>query len=848
MSWPITTERAALDRLESLGAEIKVAYESKTTRLHAKAWLFHRKSGFSTAYIGSSNMSKSALLDGLEWNVRLSQIESPHLLEKFRATFESYWEAQLFESYERAHDAERFDLQIKGERQIMPETKLVAFDIRPYPYQREMLERLRAERELHGRYRNLVVAATGTGKTVLAALDYKRLSAKDDLSLLFVAHRKEILQQSLITFRQVLGDGTFGEMLVAGQRPKRWQHVFGSIQTLTRLDEISERHFDVVIIDEFHHAGATTYRKLLERLKPKYLLGLTATPERADGIDVLAWFDGRMAVELRLWDALDQQLLCPFQYFGVHDNTDLRAVDWRNGRYAVDQLDNLYTGDHARVNLVLKQLKKKIVDVRSMRAIGFCVTQRHARFMAEQFNRAGIPSAAVLGYTDHEERDLALKKLKRRELNVLFAVDIYNEGVDVPAVDTLLMLRPTNSATVFLQQLGRGLRLADDKPCCTVLDFIGLQNRRFRFDLKYRALTGTSRKKLIDGVTNGFPHLPAGCHIQLDSVAQQIVLDSIRAAVPSNVRQLVAELRRLGAQTELSDFLEKTALEPEDLYRSKRSFADLRRRAGYDKAPTVDDTKLLARFETLLHIDDPERVNFYLDCLAAHVAPNVETAGDRRVRQLTMLHYSLRGHTKEWRQLQASLNDIWSKPAVKAELRALLVVLRERAKHVTHSLGLLKPIPLRVHARYTRDEIRAAIGDLRAEKPSSHQTGVHWSAVNKLDVFFVTLNKSAAHFSPSTQYRDYPISDRLFHWESQSATSTQSPTGRRYVSQGNGDTDVLLCVREVGKDSRGVAVPFVCLGLADHVRHEGSRPIALTWRLRTPMPAAFYERAKAVAG
>ena len=531
------TERAALDRLEDLGADIKIAYESKTTRLHAKAWLFHRNSGYSTAYIGSSNMSRSALLDGLEWNVRLAQTESPHLLQKFRATFDSYWASPTFEPYRQADHAERFDVEIHGERAPTPATTLVPFDIRPRPYQREMLERLTAERDLHSRFCNLVVAATGTGKTVLAAFDYLALRReRGDLSLLFVAHRKEILNQALVTFRQVLKDGSFGELLVAGERPQGWRHVFGSIQTLTRLDDVPEDHFDVVIIDEFHHAGARTYERLLERLKPKVLLGLTATPERADGLDILNWFGGRMAVELRLWDALDQQLLCPFQYFGVSDNTDLRAIEWRNGRYAVDQLDNLYTGDDARVALVLNALRDKVIAPRSMRALGFCVSRNHAVFMAKRFNEAGIPAAAVLGTTDHDARDLALGKLARGELNVLFAVDIYNEGVDVPSVDTLLMLRPTHSATLFLQQLGRGLRLAHNKPCCTVLDFIGLQHRRFRFDLKYRALTSANRKELLDGVEHGFPRLPAGCHIQLDRVSRDIVLRSVKDALPSNVK------------------------------------------------------------------------------------------------------------------------------------------------------------------------------------------------------------------------------------------------------------------------------------------------------------------------
>lgn len=846
------TERAALDRLETLGAEIRVAYESKTTRLHAKAWLIHRESGYSTAYIGSSNLSRAAMLDGVEWNVRLAETASPHLLSKFRATFDSYWESHRFEPYTQADNAAQFDLAVRREQGASVAASLLSpFEIRPYPYQRAMLEQLAAERALHHRFANLVVAATGTGKTVLAAFDYLAIARQHAAPprLLFVAHRKEILQQALATFRQIMRDGTFGELAVANHKPVRWQHVFASIQSLRAQTALPADHFDVVIIDEFHHAAAASYTRLLDHIEPQILLGLTATPERADGLDILRWFGGKPAVELRIWDALDQQLLCPFHYFGVNDETDLRGDDlWRNGRYDLAALEGVYTADHGRVALILRALRTQILDLGAMRAIGFCVTRKHATFMAEAFTRAGIPSLAVLGTTDHDSRDAALRKLRKGEVNVLFAVDIYNEGVDVPEVDTLLMLRPTHSATLFLQQLGRGLRLSDDKPCCTVLDFIGLQHRRFRFDLRYRALTGASRKGLEQGIAEGFARLPAGCHITFDRVARQRVLAHIRACLPTTQQQLVTELQRLGPKTSLAEFLEQTVLEPEDLYRSKRTFTALRRGAGFDSNSNDKDTALLARLQTLLHIDDLARVTAYVTLLQQPRPPQISALEPRELRLVTMLHFGLRGHAAAWRALQRSMDDLWSHDAVRLELSELLRLQGSRAMTVTHDLSLLRPVPLRVHARYTRDEIRAALGDLTAEQPWSHREGVMRSRDNALDVLFVTLNKDAKHFSPSTSYRDYPISDVLFHWESQSVTSVESATGQRYLNHKAEGSNVLLCVRETGKDSRGVAAPFTCLGLVDYVRHQGSRPIAITWRLRQPMPAVLFERGKAVAG
>ena len=435
------TDRTALDRLvKDFGAEVRVNYETQSTRLHAKAWLFRRNSGYDTAYVGSSNLSRAALLDGLEWNVKLAGSHTPELLAKFEATFDSYWQDPSFVPYDPERDGDRLDdaLAIASGKQDRSTVtfSLSGLEVRPYPHQQEILDRLQVEREVHDRHRNLVVAATGTGKTVIAALDYAR--QPDRPSLLFVAHRQEILEQSRRTYREVLADGAFGEMYVGGTRPERWKHVFASIQSLSAygITSLPEDHFDIVVIDEFHHAEAATYRRLLDHLKPQELLGLTATPERADGVDVRSFFGGRAAAELRLWDALENDLLCPFHYFGISDATDLSALDWRRGEYDTAALENLYTADDARVRIVLRELRDKITDLSSIRALGFCVSVKHAEYMAQRFRYAGIPSLAVSGASPRDERAAALAALRDREVNVLFAVDLFNEGLDLPDVDT----------------------------------------------------------------------------------------------------------------------------------------------------------------------------------------------------------------------------------------------------------------------------------------------------------------------------------------------------------------------------------------------------------------------------
>lgn len=458
-----STEGRALDELSELGASVRISYDLTTTRLHAKAWIFHRDSGFSTAYVGSSNLTHSAQVTGLEWNVRASSARNPDVVAKFAAVFDSYWRGQHFIDYE----PDRFeDEQQRASRSTAgPHITLSPLELRPEPFQERLLELIAVSRQ-RGHHRNLLVSATGTGKTVMAALDYGSLRRQLTRSrLLFVAHSKEILDASAATFRHALREPTFGEMWVGGSRPRRFDHVFASIQSLNAsdLDDLAPDHFDVVIVDEFHHAAAASYERLLDHVRPVELLGLTATPERSDGLPILQWFDDRIAAELRLWDAIDQQHLSPFMYYGIHDGLDLREIPWRRGRgYDTDALSAAYTSSDAWARLVVQQVDR-LADTRSMRCFGFCLSIEHARFMAQHFDRHGISAVAVWGDSPRADREAALRDLAAGRVQVVFSVDLFNEGVDVPVLDTVLMLRPTESPTLFIQQLGRGLRKAADK-------------------------------------------------------------------------------------------------------------------------------------------------------------------------------------------------------------------------------------------------------------------------------------------------------------------------------------------------------------------------------------------------
>lgn len=861
------TDRYALDRLvREFGAEVKVNYEIRSTRLHAKAWLFRRETGFNTAYVGSSNLSKAALLDGLEWNVRLSSIATPRVLDKFEATFDAYWDDLSFESYDPDEDGERLSEALaraggKGSDDDL-KINLSGLEVQPFPHQQDMLERLRVEREIRGHHENLLVAATGTGKTVMAALDYRAM--RDKLGgrlprLLFVAHRKEILRQSLRTYQEVLGDASFGELLHNGRAPHDWNHVFANVQSLKsqRLEQLAPDHFDVVVIDEFHHAEASTYRRVLEHFNPSELLGLTATPERMDGANVQDMeiqgrkiFDSRIAAEMRLWEALEADLLCPFHYFGVPDGTDLTQLNWRAGNYDRDQLGEVYTSDNGPALIVLKQVKDKISNPSAMRALGFCVNKKHARFMAEQFIKAGFKAASLDSDSPPAERARTLDDLKRGKIQVIFSVDLFNEGLDIPDVDTLLLLRPTNSATVFLQQLGRGLRRTPNKPVLTVLDFIGQHRAEFRFEEQFRALTNLSRNRLVDSIERDFPQLPPGCQIILEGKSKDLVLNNIRTQLNASINTLAKEVRAYTTQ-KLDAYLRESRRDIKELYKSDNSWTKILRKAGIIKeAPLPGEEDLLKRVHAFLHVDDKNRADAYLRLLADD-APDYDSLSPTEQAYARMLFFNLWDKAGGFASYREGLESLRTQHLIRDELRQVLAYVLDRTDHYPIPLhGPLSHLPLRIHSAYNRSEVLSALGVARlgGQMPGVFAQGVTWVEEIKTDALLITLEKNEKDFSPSVRYKDYAITPSRFHWESQSTTPENSPTGLRYQHHAEQGSHVLLFLRRYKTNAIGKSEPWMFLGPATYERHTGSKPMAITWQLEHELPADVWTYSTIKAG
>ena len=851
------TDVKAIDEISKLpGAKIKVSYDTKRTRLHAKAYVFYRDTGFTTAYVGSSNLSNAAMSSGLEWNVKVARKDLPQTIDKIEATFESYWNSKEFEYYDEGQH-ERLARALKAEKYFESNDEgTYTIDVRPYYYQEEILDKLAAERTVRNHWRNLVVAATGTGKTVVSALDYKRFAkecAGNRCRVLFVAHREEILKQSISTFRAVLKDANFGELFVGGYRPESFDHLFMSIQTFNSQDFsslTSPDFYDFIVVDEFHHAAAPSYRRLLEHYQPKILLGLTATPERMDGQDILKYFDNRIAAEIRLPEAIDRKLLSPFQYFGVTDTMDLSQVRWSVGAYDKGELSRMYTMDGndavRRADLIVASLLKYVTDIDDVKGLGFCVTIAHAEYMCRYFNEHNISSMYLTGSSPDDERRDAKRRLVAGEVRFIFVVDIYNEGVDIPEVNTILFLRPTESLTVFLQQLGRGLRLAEGKECLTVLDFIGQANKRYNFESKFAALLANTTRSVTQEIRDGFVSAPKGCYIQLEKIAARYVLDNIRASYGDSgwlVTRVASFTEDTGLPLNLANFLERYRIDPRSVYKCA-TFSRLCARADVldDFDEPLED--VLKKAMGRLSIADSRRwISYLLDVLPRVSEVDFASLSPIERRMMWMLVLTIWPQKAEgWSDEEASSNlrSLADNTILLGEMIELLRYRFDKIDFIDEPVDVGFDCPLDLHCSYTRDQILVALDFMR---PSTVREGVKWLPEKKIDVFFITLNKSDKDYSPTTMYNDYSINETLFHWQSQSTTSADSPTGQRYIHHEERGSRILLFVRESKKDPMlGAASSYTYLGTARYVSHEGSRPMNVTCELARPIPAKYLKK------
>lgn len=847
------SEFKAIKKLAELpNCQVKVSYDEQRTRLHAKSYIFFRNSGFNTAYVGSSNLSNAALEYGTEWNMKVTELELPKMLESIRNSFESLWQYPGFETYMPGRDDEKLARALdKDNRQLAPKDIEIEDVINAFAYQNDILSQLDAQRQLHGNYRNLVAAATGTGKTVIAAFDYKRFSkTMSTCNLLFVAHREEILNQAMKTFRTVLGNQNFGDLWYNGQTPSRYNHLFASKQMLdNNLSNLplGPDYYDYIVIDEAHHSFAESYKRIIEHFNPKILLGLTATPGRMDGGDILQFFGNTISAEIDLTTAINNQILVPFHYYGISDGTDLTCIKWNNRGFDIAELSNYYEGNTARSHAIVSALNQRIANPYNVKALCFCVSQSHARYMKDYFIRHGL-NADYLVSENSDERRVILNRLKNGKVNYLFVVDMFNEGVDIPAIDTVLFLRPTESLTVYLQQLGRGLRKYQGKAYLNVFDFVGHTRSEFNYEARFRALQGRTSISPLENIKSGFSQLPLGCQIDLDPKAKEEILENIEQHMRRfKLRRLVQNVQNFstdsGMPLSLANFMKYHDLSLSDIFK-RSTWGQLKYDAG--KILTLPaDVKQIQRavVNKWLATDSFSYFSLILKWVSAKFRLSATSLSLPEQRAAMMLYYDLYNEPGRFGSLQGMFDHLSLQSELLNELAEILPILLSQCKALEEedNSPLANTWPLKLHATYTKSQILAAFGMSNLERQESDREGVKLNKSIMSEAIFVDIIKNREEGS-STNYDDFAQSPELFMWETQNRVSQASPTGQDYI---HGRKKMLLFVRRQATrpEDKTLRMGYQYLGQVFMKEYSGERPMKILWELKTPMPPCVFEYA-----
>ena len=861
----------AIEKLMKLpNTEIRMSYDGKTQRLHAKAYLFHRDNGFSTAYIGSANLSGVAISTGLEWTAKIAECEMPSLWLSAKSAFIKSWEDDKEFVRKTLKDLDEIKKALdeargSGSKSSEGKTVLSTFIPQPHPYQVSVLEDIAKERAA-GRHRHLVVAATGTGKTMMAAFDYVRqkiVHGGNLPKLLYIVHRQDILRQVRDKYRAVLRDEDFGVILPSETIDKvNAQYVFctpASWKSRIKGEGKWPNGFDCIVIDECHHAAADSYEEIVNYYAADIdagntdLLGLTATPDREDGKDIRLLFGGSFTHELSLAYAIAHQHLVPYRYMIAKDvGVDYTGVHWHNKATVESEIAKLLEANSTRAKNVIAQVHEHVPDEHAMRAIGFCAGVNHAKFMSEQFNTAGISATYLEGKSSDATRKKAFARLNsdgEDRINIIFAADLLNEGVDFPNVDTILMLRPTSSVTIYTQQLGRGLRKPDFgvlKSSLLVLDFVSDQNEMFDEEMRFKVLSGKPNGSTKKALTTGVFELPPGCDIVMSEVAKKTILDNIERRQKTLrgqnlVNEILKWIRDHKGAMHLLDILEVMGVDKNDvkvddairLYAQTKCTPSLLSMLALDpsKARTSKERERLAKL--ILRLNQTEDY----DLVEKWRKGLMGVGGISNSEKFEFATcWDLQKVKKE------NYEQVWDQ--IKSDDIARYDVLEFLDLKLSQSLPLAEKVKfpqsgnLVLHGRYHRTQITHELCNAYGYLP---QSGVVPIKSTKSVAFFVTRIKDESQFTPETMYKDFAITQDKVKWDSQNKTKADSSEAKSYI---DGSVTPLLFIQKSKQAEGDVPESFVYLGPMEYISHEGECPISFEWRLKYPMPASVYEWAK----
>lgn len=863
----ITDTKALYKLLNYKNIEVKIYNEDKES-FHTKAYLFQRENKLSSIIVGSSNLSHSALCSGKEWNIRLSESSYEDLYQKSLGEFDKVWNSH--ENYSLTKEfIDAYEIHKKKYENLSLDSfsfhqKAIKKGTEANVMQKEILNNLSKLRQ-EGKNKALVIAATGTGKTYLSAFDIKNFGGK---KILFLAHREELLNNARDTYKLIFPHMTLGKIAMS-EKNYDADIIFATIQSMKKdniLKYYKKDTFDYIVVDEFHHAGADTYLKILKYFEPKFLLGLTATPERMDGKDIMAITDYNIAGEIRLRDALELDLLAPFHYFGIADELiDYNTIKKVNGTFDTKDL-SIKLSINERVDFIIEKIKHYDYDGDKLRAIAFCVNIDHAIYMSNEFNKRGFKTVYITARDNQSRRVEVLKDFHEGKIDIIFSIDIFNEGIDIPKINMLLFLRPTNSSTIFIQQLGRGLRKIKGKEFVTVLDFIGNYNRDYLLSEAFveKGLNTYDKEILIRQVKNEFHSIPGSSFIELDRICQKRILDNlekIKLNSTSTLTNLYLQVKNdLGSSPKLLDFLYGTSIDPKlfighfgSFYQCKKRMNDLSALELSFDNKKIDileriESKLPIKwsFEYLLLYVLLTKEKITIDNLIEEAKIFFSATFDKEFHR-EVIEYSLKEMStseKNWdfalvdiddnyislgSILVEGVEDLGFKEYLKDSLLYGLYRYRDEFKPSINSDEQL--------VRY-QDYSRAELQHLLLSPAQKGSWRAGYAIANKDLCLFITMNKDI-DTQEHLMYDNFFRGEDLIQWISQNKTSHASPIGQLYLNHKEMGYKVHLFIRKYSTFGSS-AMNFIYLGQVDYHSSHGDKPMYIMWKLQNKMPEELY--------
>lgn len=848
----ITDPKALRKLMEYDNVEIKV-YTNTRESFHTKAYLFHRKE-YSSCIIGSSNLSQSALYSGEEWNVRLVKDNYLDIFDQSCEQFEKIWDSneavelnsRFIDMYEEfksnTGNIETFDFKKEENNKEI---------FRPNKMQSELLEKLKLTRQF-GNKKGLIVAATGTGKTYLAAMDILHVKPA---SFLFIAHREELINNAFNVFSKILPhDISEYGFLTGSEKNYNKKFMFSTIQSLYKNTEyFSKQAFDYIIIDEFHHSKASTYETVLNYFEPSFLLGLTATPERMDGKDILELCDYNLIGEMGLREALEYDLLSPFHYFGLIDNTvDYKEIPFSNGRYD-DRILGEKLSIPKRVEFIHSKIEKIGFDGDKVKAIAFCANIKHAEYMKEQFKLKGYTTESITARDNQQNRREITDNFQNGNIEILCVVDIFNEGIDIPDVNLLLFLRPTMSSTIFIQQLGRGLRKVKNKDFVTILDFIGNHKKDYIITQAFSENTLSEKDRLLTEIKNQFSDIPGASYIELDRICQDRIISKIENYNSLSKDNIVAEYlefkNEFGRELDIIDFKDNIEL----FLRLKNKFGSF-----------VKAQKLIEKLDYYFHNDEEEifgileknfSINYPYEVLIIWLLSETGTISPKDVISkfesvfLIKINKKLQYHLIIRAMRELSENDLFIFNSLTNTISLKTTDFTKFFKK--RLIGLIELFILNFKKKidinefnnnilvkyndYSRIELQILL-DSNAQK-GSWRAG--YSVSREHICLFITLNKSLV-LKEELKYDNYFHRQDIVQWISQNKTSHDSKVGRMYVEHKDLNMKVHIFIRKDPVLENGAAAPFSYLGEAEYHTSHGDKPMYMLWKLEHPVPNELF--------